>query len=176
MKESRAPAWLDGARWYYTKIGEEPAQPVSVFTSDAEEVSSESPGRLCLRLEARYRHSPRLRVIDASGREEGLIRPEGLPPYVKYAMHRNGNLVWSLSVRSVFRRRHALELGNGDSWTFHTPFFWWQDLTGTTCGMPRLVGRVGSEMWLWLVWIEPGNDTSELLSAVAFLHRQWFHS
>ena len=27
----------------------------------------------------------------------------------------------------------------------------------------------------WAMWIEPGRDTIELLAAVAFMHRQWFH-
>ncbi len=172
------PAWFDDARWYYSRIGEESAQPVSVFMfpPDGDEVSSESPGTLCLRLESRFRYSPRLRVLDAGGREEGLIRPEGLVPGMRYAMRRNGEPVWILSVRSIVRKRHALELAHGDSWTFDTPFFWWQHLTGTAFGAPRLLGGVGPAIWIWVMFIEPGRDTLDLLSAVAFLHRQWFHA
>jgi predicted nucleic acid-binding protein len=110
MKESRMPAWLDDARLYYSEIGEDSTQPVSVFVSDSEEFSSESPGTLCLRLEPRSRYSPRMRVLDAGGRAEGIIRSEGLVPGVRYAMHRNGETVWMLSVRSIVRQRHALEL------------------------------------------------------------------
>jgi hypothetical protein len=175
MRESRMPAWLDGARWYYSEIGEESAQPVSIFLSDREGVSSESPGTLCLRLEPRFRYSSRLRVLDARGREQGIIGSEGPVPGVRYAMRRNGEMVWMLSVRSIVRRRHSLELANGDSWTFDTPFFWWHDLTGTAFGAPRLLGYVGSVMWIWLMWIEPGRDTFDLLAAVRFMHRQWFH-
>jgi hypothetical protein len=177
VKESLIPAWLDDARWYYSEIGEEWAQPVSVFSAhDLDEVSTESPGTLCLRLEPRFRYSPWLRVLDASGHEEGVIRSEGLVPGVRYSMRGNDDLVWLLSVRSIVRKRHVLELASGDSWTFDTPFFWWQNLTGTALGVPRLIGGVGPSMWIWGMGIEPGRDTLHLLAAVAFMHRQWFHS
>lgn len=176
MRESGMPAWLADARRYYSVIGGESAQPISVFLSDSEEVSSDSPGTLCLRLEPRSRHSSMVRVLDARGREEGIIRSDGLVPGARYAMRLDGQIVWMLSVRSIVRRRHALVLANGESWTFDTPFFWWQHLTGTTLGAPRLLGHVSSVMWIWLMHIEPGMDTSDLLAAVAFLHRQWFHS
>ena len=35
----------------------------------------------------------------------------------------------------IVRKCHALELANGDSWTFNTPFFWWHwSLTGAAFG------------------------------------------
>jgi len=177
VEKSRMPAWLDDARRYYSEIGGESADPVSVFdAADRDMVSSESPGTLCLRLEPRFRSSPLVRVLDAGGREEGIIRSEGLVPGVRYAMRRNGEAVWKLSVRSIVRKRHALELANGDSWTFDTPFFWWQwHLTGIAFGAPRLLGRVGPTMRLWFIYIEPGRDAFDLLAAVAFMHRQWWH-
>jgi hypothetical protein len=176
MKESRIPNWMDDARWYYSQIGEDSAQPVSVFNATGcDEVSSESPGALYLRLEPVRRYSPRLRVLDAGGREAGLIRSEGLVPGVRYAMHRNGQPVWKLSVRSIVRKRHVLELANGDPWTFDTPFYWWQNLTGTALGAPRLFGGYDRVSWIWGMWIEPGWDSFDMIAAVAFMHRQWFH-
>jgi hypothetical protein len=148
VKGTRMPAWLDDARWYYSEIGGESGQPVSVFRSDSDVVDSESPGTLCLRLEPRFRYSPRVRVLDAGGQEMGIIRPEGLAPGVRYAMRRDGELLW-------------------------TPFFWWQHLTGTTVGGPRLLGGLGPVGWIWMMWIEPGRDSFDLLAAVAFMHRQW---
>ena len=71
------------------------------------------------------------------------------------------------------RSHEVLVLADGDSWTIDTPFFWWQHLTGTALGGPRLFGGYGPEWWIWTMWIEPGRDTSELLAAVAFMHRQW---
>jgi hypothetical protein len=177
-EESGMPAWMDEARWYYSEIGgEESADPVSVFNaSGLDEVNSESSGTLLVRLEARYLSSPRVRVLDADGREQGIICSVGLVPCVRYAMCRNGELVWKLSVRSIVRKRHVLELANGDSWTFDTPFFWWQNLTGTALGAPRVFGGlVVPTKSVWAMWIEPGRDTFDLLAAVAFLHRQYWH-
>ena len=96
-------------------------------------------------------------------------------PGVRYAMRRNGELVWKLSVRSMVRKHHTLELANGNSWRFDTPFFWWQSLTGTTWGVPRLLGGlVLPTKRVWALWIEPGQDTFDVLAAVAFMHRQWW--
>ncbi len=157
--------------------GEDSADPVSVFDAgDRKEISSDSPGTLCLRLEPRSIFSSRVRVLDPCGREQGMIGAEGLLPGMRYAMRRNGELVWMLSVRSIVRNRHSLVLANGDSWTFDTPFFWWQNLTGAASGAPRLLGGlVVSTKTVWVMYIEPGRDTSDLLAAVAFLHRQYWH-
>lgn len=169
------PDWLNDARWYYSRIGPEPALPVSVFdATDCDEVSEESPGTLCLRLEPLYRYSPRVRVLDASGREVGTIRPAGLVPGVRYVMCRNGNPVWALSVRSIVRKRHALVMADRVEWTFYIPFFRWHNLMGTILGVPSFLGTVGPDWWgVWQMWIEPGRDTSDLLAAIAFMHRQW---
>ena len=96
------PGW-DHVRWYYSEIGgEESADPVCVFdASDREEVNRESPGTLFLQSEPRYLASPRVRVLDAGGREQGFIRSEGLLPCLRYAMCRDGELVWMLSGRSI---------------------------------------------------------------------------
>lgn len=170
------PAWWDDARRYYSRIEDGRAQPVSVFDwTDLDEVSDESPGTLRLRLEPRYRYSPRLRVLDAEGRERGTIGREGLLPGLRYALRQDGQLVWTLSVRSIVRKRHVLKLADGEPWTIDTPFFWWQHLTGTTLGVPALVGGLGPSLSIWIMSIEPSKDTLELLSAVAFLHRQWSH-
>jgi hypothetical protein len=177
VEDSDGPAWLDDARRYYSEIGGASADPVSVFdAADTNDVRCESPATLCLRLEPQSDCLALVRVLDAGGREQGIIRSEGLVPGVRYAMRREGELVWMLSVRSIVRKGHALELANGDSWTFDTPFFWWQNLTGTAFGAPRLLGGlVVPTKRVWAMWIEPGRDTIELLAAVAFMHRQWFH-
>lgn len=174
MKGFSTPAWLNDSRWYYSLVGEGAAQPVSVFdATDCKEVTEESPGTLCLSLEPRFRYSPRVRVVDARGGEVGVIRPEGLVPGVRYAMYRDCEPAWGLSVRSIVRKRHALKLANGVSWTVYTPFFgcrW----VGTVDGIPRMFGIVGPSWWgVWQIWVEPGWETVDLLSAVAFMHRQW---
>jgi hypothetical protein len=180
VDKSLTPAWLDDARVYYSEIGEpDSGEPISVFAVPAEvdEVNGESSGTLYLRLQPHSYLSPRVRVLDAGGREEGIICSEWLVPGVRYAMYRNGELVWKLSVRSIVRKRHVLELANGVSWTFDTPFFWWQNLTGTASGAARLLGGlVMPTTKAWGMWVEPGWDTFDVLAAVALLHSQYWHS
>ena len=177
MEGSGIPAWLDEARWYYSEIGGEIADPVSVFDANRPRRGERrDAGNAIPRLEARYLWFTGVRVLDADGHEQGIIRSLGLVPCVRYVMCRNGELVWKLSVRSIVRKRHVLELANGDSWTFDTPFFWWQNLTGTALSAPRLFGGlVVPTKRVWAMWIEPGRDTFDLLAAVAFLHRQYWH-
>ena len=95
-------------------------------------------------------------------------------PLVKYVMRVKNEIVWTLSVRSVVRKHHALEQVDGGQWTFNTPFFWWQHLSGTLGGTPKLLGRVGPTKRVWFVKIEPGRDTPDLLAAIAFMHRNWW--
>ena len=171
-KSHARPGWLNDARWYYSEIGRAAADPVTVFSAVGRaEVSSANPGTPFLHLEPRFRL---VRVLDADGREEGIIRSDGMVPGVRYVMRRNGNPVWRLSVRSIVRKRHALKPASGETWRFDTPFFWWQHLTGTAGGVPKLLGRVGPTKKLWFIWVEPGRDTYDMLAAVAFMHRKWW--
>jgi hypothetical protein len=172
LKQSSHPAWLNDASPFYSQIGGQSADPVSVFTAAGhEQVSSERPGTPVLYLEPLFR---RVRVLDADRLEQGIIRSEGIVPGVKYVMRRNGDPVWVLSVRSIVRKCHTLEPVAGEMWTFLTPFFWWQPLSGTVGGIQRLFGHVGPGKRLWFMWIEPGRDTRDLLAAVAFMHRTWW--
>lgn len=172
MERPNHPAWLNQARRYYTQIGEESADPVTVFNwSDNEEVSSDKPGKPCLYLEPSFRF---VRVREVEGREQGIIRSEGVVPGIRYVMRRNGEPLWRLTVRSIVRKRHEFEPAVGEKWNFDTPFFWWQQLNGTTGGVPRLLGEVGPTMRFWFMWVAPGSDTRDLLAAVAFMHRKWW--
>jgi hypothetical protein len=104
----------------------------------------------------------------------GFVR-FGLPG-LKSAMIRGDRVVWMLSVRSLVRKRLRLVVPDGDTWVFDTPFFWRQGLSGRAGGMPRLLGRVGPRKSVWLMWVEPGRDTLDLLAAVGSMHRSWWHS
>ena len=172
------PAWLDEARPYYSRVGTAPALPVSVYDATGlDTFSEESPGRFCLRLEARSYWSPRVNVLDAGGEALGAIRPTGLVPGRGYAMSRGDDPVWTMAVRNLVRTRHSLVTAGGDRWTIVTPFFARLDIVGGRDGVPGLLGRIHSNWWgIWLWKIEPGRDTSDLLAALAFLHRQYGRS
>jgi len=170
-RDPAEPTWLSHARRYYSQIGSESTDPVTVFSAVGE-VSSEKPGQPFVHLEPRSRA---VYVLHPDKGERGIIRSEGLVPAVKYVMRRNDDAVWVLSVRSVVRKRHTLRQSVGGQWTFNTPFFS-QDLSGTVSGGVKLVGRVGPTMRLWFMRVEPGCDTPDVLAAVAFLHRSWWRS
>lgn len=165
------PTWLGGGRRYYSQIGPESTDPVTMFSADDEDVSSEKPGTPCLHLEPASRF---VRVLDADHRDRGMIRSEGPGPLGRYVMRLNTEVVWVLSVRSIVRKHHTLCPVVGDQWTLDTPFFWRQQLAGSVSGTPRLLGRVGPTKRLWFMMVEAGHDTPDVLAAVAFMHRQWW--
>jgi len=164
---------LSEARVFYSKIEGSSNDPVSVFIPPDGDVTDESPGTLRLRLRPTGRS---LEVLDHKGSAEGVIRSEGLLPGLRYVMRRNENPVWVLSLRSMVRKRHQLQLAEGETWTFDTPFYWWQHLTGSLAGAPKLTGYVGPSKRLWLFGFEPNRETNDLLAAVALMHRNWWRS
>jgi hypothetical protein len=113
-----------------------------------------------------------MRVVSGDGREQGTIQA-GLPG-LTYSMRRDDARIWGLSVRSLLRKRHALALASGETWGFDTPFFWWQHLTGTTGSIPSLIGKVGPNKAIWVMSIEPGKDSLDVLAACAYLQRIWW--
>ena len=171
MPDFERPAWFDGARVFYSRIDTGRDDPVRVFVPPDGDVTDENPGTLRLRLHPRGRA---LDVLDHRGCSDGVIRSEGLVRGVRYVMRRNDEPVWSLSVRSVVRKRHELRLTSGEVWMFDTPFCWWRGLTGAVRGAPRMIGRVGPRKKFWLFGVEAGCDTDDVLAAVAVLHRNWW--
>lgn len=171
MKNPERPAWLSSGHRYYSQIGPELADPVTVFSAGNEDVSNEKPGTPCVHLVPGSRV---VRVLDADKRERGIIRSEGLMPPGRFVMRLSTEVLWVLSVRSVVRKRHTFCPAAGGQWTFDTPFFWRQQLSGSVGGTPRLLGTVGPTKRLWFMMIEAGRDTPEVLAAVAFMHRKWW--
>lgn len=158
-------------RVFYSRIDQGATDPVSVFIPPDGDVTTDTPGTLRLRLQPVGRA---LRVLDHRGNSEGIIRSEGLVRGIRYVMRRDENPVWTLSIRSMVRKRHQLRLTDGETWTFDTPFYRWRHVTGSLAGAPRIIGHVGPSMRLWLFGVEPDRETDHLLAAVALLHRNWW--
>ncbi|WP_197447031.1 hypothetical protein [Tautonia plasticadhaerens] len=177
MGELWMPSWFGNACHYISVIRDEVPERVHVYAADEDtEIRYDPPERPCLVLESRSRRSSRVRVQGPGGSEDGAIAPEGFLPGVRYVMRRDSGPVWTLSVRSLLRKRHALELAGGEAWVFDTPFFWKLRVTGTVRGSPDLLGCVGPTMRCWLFAIEPSRDSPDLLAAIAYLHQRWWHS
>jgi hypothetical protein len=112
--------------------------------------------------------------MDGAAHECGTI-DTALPKLV-YRMKRDGRLVWKLSACSFVLRRHTVEFASGQTWLFHTPFFWWLNIMGVQDGGPGVLGRVGPSKKLWAIEIDSERDNLELLSLIALLHRNWWRS
>jgi hypothetical protein len=93
---------------------------------------------------------------------------------IRYVMRRDENPVWTLSIRSLVRKRHRLRFTDAGTWTFDTPFYSWQQFSGSLAGAPKLVGHVGPSKQIWLFGVEPNCETNDLLAAVALMHRNWW--
>ena len=89
----------------------------------------------------------------------------------RHSLFQNESPIWRLSVRSILRRRHELQFMSGETWSLQTPFFS-VFFGGTAQDESRLLGRVGRSTEEWFFLVEPGKETMELLTAIAFLHCQ----
>jgi len=166
----KRPVWASEAEAYYSRVQDDAGHAVSVMKyPEAGDVSDANPGTLCLRLAASFR---KVRVVDACGTEHGVIRPRG--PGFGYAMRRSGELMWTLSNRSLVLRRHALRFANDGQWDVRTPFYWWLNVVCSEQGVTHALGRVGPVKRLWQLWVRPGDDRVDVLAALAFLHRRWW--
>lgn len=173
MNDRIAPEWLHSAPyWYYTHIELGSPDVVTVRRAAADQqVSDRSPGTAVLPIHPHRGTTP---IFGVDGFERGSIRPEGILRGLRFVMRREGTTAWVLTVRSFVRKRHRLQIVDGDVWTFDTPFFWWQHVTGTVRGHERLLGRVGPTKRHWGFSLDADRDTVDLLAAVAFMHWKWW--
>ena len=173
MSSQIAPEWLQSAPyWYYTHIELGSPDVVTVRRAAADQrISASSPGTFVLRLHPNRGTTP---IIGDDGLERGNIRPEGISRGLRFVMRREGTAIWVLTVQSFVRKRHQLQIVEGNNWTFDTPFFWWNHLTGTLDGHKRLLGRVGPRKNYWGFSVDPDTETLDLLAAIAFMHWNWW--
>ena len=92
-----------------------------------------------------------------------------------FEMIENGQVVGRITYRNLLRTRCILEFDVGPVWTFHQPlftvFFYGNSNTGDRAWI-----RVGPSKRQWNLLTQPGADSVHLLSALAFLHHEyWTH-
>ena len=166
------PTWLNSAKLYYSSVDGDRRDSVEVWVPpDDGQVTPGSPGTLRLHLEVSSRG---LRVLDGAAHDCGQI--DARLPKLLYTMQRDRRLIWKLSARSLVLRRHAVQFASADNWLFHTPFFWWLNIMGVQDGEVKVLGHVGPNKKIWCFCVDPECDTSDLLSAIALLHRNWWRS
>ncbi len=108
-------------------------------------------------------------VYDAAERELFRIRRERRLPS-RFVMLEDGRRVCTISQRSIFLNKYALNFADGSRWAFHMPLF--TVVFGGVSGRGALV-RVRLETHnVWYVSVDPGHDSLHLVSSLAFIHRE----
>lgn len=155
--------WTARAREYCSQIDVGAGASVRVFRRG-------QPGP-CLVLKPDRRR--RVAVVDGAEHPIGWIQTERHLLLPRYVMYRDDTIVWTLAATSVLRCRYTLKLVSDVTWSIRTPFFSVQ-LGGEAADGARVRGRVGrrTHEWRWLA--EPDSDSDSLVSALAFMHRQWY--
>ena len=170
MSDRIAPEWLQSApHWYYTHIERGLPSVITVRRATRDqEVSDQAPGTLVLRV--RPRRGLTL-IFDIEGHDRGNIRREGARRYI---LRQNDTAIWKLTLWSIVRKRHQLQMIGGDVWTFDTPFFRYRGVRGTVSDHERLLGAVGPTMRHWGFLVDANQITIDLLAAVAYMHWKWW--
>lgn len=113
-------------------------------------------------------------VCDLQGREVVRIRRTSrVPP--RFDIVRQGQIVGQIAARSVLRTRYTVALSTGTTWLFYMPLY-----TVAYWGLCS----TGSKFWVgldsrrcWRLLFEDDHVGPELLSAMAFIHReQWSYN
>ena len=108
-------------------------------------------------------------VYDTAERELLRIRRERRLPS-QFVMLENGLPVCTISQRSIFLNKYALDFADGSRWTFHMPLFtvFFSGVSGSGASV-----RVGLDSHnVWSVLVDPGHDSLHLVFSLAFIHRE----
>ena len=173
MRHQKPPECLNSvAYWYYSHIQRHSGYVVTVFRAAMDqEVSDERPGTPILLLQPGFGMT---RVFDADGVERGVIRSKIILRGLRFEMRRNGPAVWVINRSLVCSQAAHVTDSRWPALDVRYAFFGWQHLTGIIDSDDGLIGLVGPTKQHWGFAIEPGRDTFDLLSAIAFMHWKWW--
>ena len=108
-------------------------------------------------------------VSDTAERELLRIRRESRLPS-RFVMLEDGRPVCTISQRSIFLNKYALNFADGSRWTFQMPLFTVYFSGKSEKG--ALVRVLLETHNVWYVRIDSGVDTLHLVSSLAFIHRE----
>jgi hypothetical protein len=111
-------------------------------------------------------------LTEVDGREALRVRRTGRFP-LRFEMFENGASGGTIRRLGWLRNRYAVEFASGPSWTIHMPLY--------TLNFGGL-SSAGEKVWIWvgppkLQWnllFQSGAPDPRLLSALAFIHREWW--
>jgi hypothetical protein len=119
---------------------------------------------------SRFFPVPDFGVFETDGRERFRIKIERRLPKARFVMVENGRTICTIRQRTFLFTKYTLDFVNGPKWSVHIPLF-------TVCF--RAESDTGAKVRIrlvqhpqWLVLIDDGADSPELVAALAFLHRE----
>jgi hypothetical protein len=90
-----------------------------------------------------------------------------------FEMIENGARVGTIRRRPVLKNKYMLDLGSGSAWTFHLPLFTVR-FGGVSSAGGKVWILVGPPKLQWNLLFQSGAADVRLLSALAFIHREWW--
>jgi len=110
-------------------------------------------------------------VCDKDGRKIFQVGPERQWMLrARFVMTRDGSPVCAIQLRSIFRNKYTLEFANGEKWVYRMPLFS-VNFGGASENGGKIRVRVRGHN-IWLMFFDPEHDRPEVVSAIAFLHRE----
>jgi hypothetical protein len=104
------------------------------------------------------------------------VRGHGNFMWPRFSLVEQDRLLWSLSAGSPLRNVYTLETAAAGPWRIKTPFFNVR-VSGQSSNAASLEGRIARTRDQWLFSFEGIEPPTELIVAVAFLHRlSYFHT
>jgi hypothetical protein len=100
-----------------------------------------------------------------------IRRSSRFPP--KFELVDQGKVVGSIALRNILRNKYQILLNDKEAWTLHMPLFTIFFRAASNSGREVLI-RLGPSKRQWNLLAQPGTDTIHLLSALAFIHREWW--
>ena len=109
-------------------------------------------------------------VRDKAQKEWLRIRRERRLPMAKFVMLENGSRVCTIKQRSMLLNRYELDFASGSKWNFSMPLFSVFFNAVSDDG-----ARIRVRLWshnVWYVLMNPGPENPQLVTALAFIHRE----
>lgn len=113
---------------------------------------------------------PDFSIYDKMNKELFRVKHERHFWHKRFVVTENDLPVCTIRQKSILFNKYTLDFVNGQSWVFRMPLF-----TVTFTGQSKTGEKIRVRFWnhnTWLVLIDPNVENSQLVTALAFLHRE----
>lgn len=109
-------------------------------------------------------------VYDSEKRERFRVKRVRRLPMARFIMTEDGQPICTISQRSFLLNRYRLDFTSGEKWTFSMPLFTIRFKGWSEAG-DKVFVRLETHN-SWLLQIDEGRDSPQLMAALAFIHRE----